>query len=137
MLFTHVRPERIEAHWPAIAEILAPAMRNDPRQTMEGLHRRLAAGADSLLEITGPGRCLMVIEVDSEMACWTKYLAGNIEGGPRAKIEIIRGAVAHIERFAKEAGCASHRLCGRDWSRILPDYVPFEGYRNGLMKELR
>lgn len=137
MQFVHVEPERIEAQWPVIAEILAPAVRNDPRQTMEGLHRRLASGADSLLRISGPGDCLMVIELTSDLVCWTKYLAGRIEGGPKARIAIMRGAVRHIETFAREAGCRAHRLCGRDWSAILPDYTPFDGHPNGLTKELQ
>ena len=137
MQFVHVEPSRIEAHWPVIADILAPAVRNDPRQTMEGLHKRLAAGADSLFEISGPGRCLLVLEVASDLVCWTKYLAGTIEGGPKARVALIRAAVEHIETVAKAAGCTEHRLCGRDWARILPDYKPFEGLRNGLTKELQ
>lgn len=137
MQFVHVEPERIEAQWPVIAEILAPAVRNDPRQTMEGLHKRLASGADGLLEVTGPGRCLMVIEVTDDLVCWTKYLAGTIEGGPKARIAIMREAVRQIETLARNAGCTEHRLCGRDWSAILPDYQPFDGHRNGLKKELR
>jgi hypothetical protein len=136
MQFVHVLPERIEAQWPVIAEILAPAVRGDPRQTLEGLHKRLAAGADSLLEITGPGRCLMVIELTNDLVCWTKYLAGTIEGGPKARLAIMRGAVRHIETVARNAGCTEHRLCGRDWSAILPDYRPFVGHPNGLSKEL-
>jgi hypothetical protein len=135
--FIHVEPGRIEAQWPVIAEILAPAVRGDPRQSMEGLHKRLASGADSLLQITGPGRCLMVLEVTNDLVCWTKYLAGTIEGGPKARLETMRAAVAHIEKFAREAGCTAHRLCGRDWSAILPDYQPFDGHPNGLTKELR
>jgi hypothetical protein len=137
MQFVHVDPARIEREWPVIAEILAPAVRNDPRQTMEGLHKRLADGADSLLDITGPGRCLMVIELTNDLVCWTKYLAGNIEGGPKARVAIIRAAVRHLETVARDAGCTEHRLCGRDWQRILPDYQPFEGHQNGLKKELR
>lgn len=137
MQFVHVDGARIEAQWPVIAEILAPAVRNDPRQTLEGLHKRLASGADSLIEITGPGRCLLVLEVASDLVCWTKYLAGSIEGGPKARVAIIRAAVEHIETVAKAAGCTEHRLCGRDeWARILPDYEPFDGHRNGLRKGL-
>lgn len=137
MQFVHFDTVRIEREWPVIAEILAPAVRNDPRQTMEGLHKRLTNGADLLLEIVGPGHCLMVIEVDNELVLWTKYLAGMIAGGPKARQALIREAVAHIEVYAKGAGCTAHRLCGRDWSRMLPDYLPFEGERNGLTKELR
>ncbi len=136
MQFVHVDPARIEREWPAFAEILAPAVRQDPKQTIEGLHRRLAAGAESLLEITGPGHCLMVIELTNDLVCWTKYLAGHIEGGPKARIAIIRTAIEHIEAVAKAAGCTEHRLCGRDWSRLLPGYEPFVGFRNGLRKGL-
>lgn len=137
MQFVHVDPARIEREWPAFAEILAPAVREDPKQTLDGLRRRLAEGAESLLEITGPGHCLMVIKLTNDLVCWTKYLAGHIEGGPKARVAIMRGAVRHLETYARAAGCTEHRLCGRDWHRILPDYEPFDGQRNGLKKELR
>jgi hypothetical protein len=138
MQFVHVDPARIEREWPVYAEILAPAVRSDPRQTLEGLRKRLAAGADSLLEVAGPGHCLIVLEVSSDLVCWTKYLAGTIEGGPKARLAIMRQAIEHIEAVARAAGCTEHRLCGRDsWARILPDYRPFEGHPNGLTKELQ
>lgn len=137
MQFVHVPPARIADEWPAIAEILAPAVREDPRQTMEGLRKRLVEGADQLVEVTGPGRCLMVIRVSDELVCWTKYLSGHIEGGPKARLAIMRDVVRHLENVARDAGCTEHRLCGRDWSTILPDYEPFDGLRNGLKKELR
>lgn len=136
MHFEYVEPSRIEAQWPVIAEILAPAVRRDPQQTIEGLHKRLAAGFDSLLRISGPGECLMVIELTSDLVCWTKYLAGHIEGGPKTRLRIIRDVVEHFEAVARNAGCIEHRLCGRDWHRILPDYEPFDGHRNGLRKVL-
>ena len=136
MQFEHVDKDRIERLWPVIAEILAPAVREDPKQTLEGLHKRLDAGADQLMSISGPGNCLMVLEIDNNLVCWTKYLAGMIEGGPKARVQIMREAVAHIEAVAKAAGCTEHRLCGRDWHKILPDYQPFEGLRNGLRKGL-
>lgn len=136
MQITVLDKDRIAAEWPAIAEILAPAVRGDPCQTLEGLRKRLAEGLDSLLMLTGPGRCLMVIELDNDLRCWIKYLAGSIEGGPKARVAIIRDAVRHIETTAKDAGCTEVRLCGRDWSAILPDYTAFEGHPNGLKKEL-
>lgn len=136
MQFVHFDPARIEREWPVIAEILAPAVRNEPRQTMEGLHKRLASGADRLLHISGPGDALMVIEVTDGLACWVKYLAGHIEGGPKARVEIIRAAIEHIEAVARNAGCTEIKLCGRDWSAILPDYEAFDGHQNGLRKGL-
>ena len=136
MQFDHVEPARIERLWPVIAEILAPAVRDDPTQTLEGLHKRLASGADKLLHISGPGGCLMVIEVTDDLVCWIKYLAGTIEGGPKARVAVIRAAVARMETIARNAGCTEIKLCGRNWSTVLPDYVAFDGHRNGLSKEL-
>lgn len=135
MQFTLVDPARLEREWPDFAGILAPALRQDPSQTLEGLRKRIAEGAEALLEITGPGRCLIVIE-QADGVVWTKWLGGQIEGGPKARTAIMRRAVDHIETVAKAAGCTEHRLCGRDWARILPDYQPLEGHRNGLRKGL-
>ena len=78
----------------------------------------------------------MVIEVTSDLVCWVKYLAGSIEGGPKARVAVIRAAVEHIEAVARNAGCTEIKLCGRDWSAILPDYEAFDGQRNGLRKGL-
>lgn len=136
MDFEHVEPARIERLWPVIAEILAPAVRQDPTQTLEGLHKRLAEGADRLLHISGPGGCLMVIEITDDLVCWVKYLAGAIEGGPKARVALMREAVARMESVARNAGCTEIKLCGRDWSRVLKNYRPLEGHPNGLTKEL-
>lgn len=137
MQFEHVEPARIARLWPVIAEILAPAVQSDPRQTMEGLHKRLADGADRLLAISGPGHALMVIEVTDSLVCWVKYLAGQVEGGPKARIGVIRAAVEQIEAVARHAGCTEIKLCGREtWARILPDYEAFDGHQNGLRKGL-
>lgn len=136
MQFTLLDRSRIEAAWPAIAEILAPAIQPDPTQTIEGLHKRLAEGADWLFHISGPGHALIVFERPVSLSCWVKYLAGHIEGGPKARVAVIRQAMAHIENMARDAGCTEVCLCGRDWSAILPDYEPLDGHRNGLRKEL-
>lgn len=136
MQFEHVDTARIAQLWPVIAEILAPAVRADPSQTMEGLRNSLAEGSDRLLSISGPGHALMVIKVSSGLTCWIRYLAGNIEGGPKARVKTIRAAVQHLEAVAREAGCTEIQLCGRDWARILPDYEPCNGHPNGLRKGL-
>lgn len=136
MQFDVIDPARIEREWPVLAEVLAPALRADPTQTLEGLHTRLGSCADSLLAISGPGHALMVIEVTDGLVCWIKYLAGKIEGGPKARAAIMAGAVNHIEAMARGAGCSEIRLCGRDWSKIISGYEPLDGHRNGLKKEL-
>jgi hypothetical protein len=136
MQFDPIEPSRIEAQWPVIAEILAPAVRQDPRQTLEGLHKRLAEGTDSLVGVSGEASGLIVIQVTTDLVLWTRYAAGFVAGGPKQRLRTIRQIAEHIETVAREAGCKEHRICGRDWSRILPDYRPFEGHRNGLSKEL-
>lgn len=136
MRFEHIEPARIDRDWPVIAEILTPVVRQDPRQTLGGLHKRLAEGADWLFQISGPGVALIVFEKPVSLSCWVKYLAGQIEGGPKARVAIIRAAVEHIEKMARDAGCTEVCLCGRDWHRILPSYEPLQGHRNGLRKEL-
>jgi hypothetical protein len=136
MQFDPVETSRIEAQWPVIAAILAPAVRQDPRQTLEGLHKRLAEGTDSLVAVSGEASGLIALQVTSDLVLWTRYAAGFVEGGPKQRLRTIREIVGHLETVARDAGCREHRICGRDWSRILPDYRPFEGHRNGLSKEL-
>lgn len=136
MRFTLVTHDRIAAEWPAIAERLWPAVRQDPTYTLEVLRNRLENGLDWLFEAEGGGTCLIVIELGNDLSCWIKALAGTVEGGPKARLRTIREGVDFIESVARTAGCASVRICGRDWSAILPNYEPFDGYRNGLEKRL-
>lgn len=136
MDFEPVDVARIERDWPVISEILAPAVRQDPRQTMEGLHKRLAEGTDSLVAVRGGAQGLIVLQVTSDLVLWTRYAAGFVSGGPKQRVATMRQVVERLETVAREAGCKEHRICGRDWSRILPDYRPFEGQQNGLSKEL-
>lgn len=136
MDFAHVDPARIERDWPAYAEILWPAVRQDPGATLEGLRQRLAAGADHLLTISGDASGLMVIEVTDGLCCWIKYTGGKIYGGPHRRAAAVRAAMKNLEAVAKAAGCNEIRLCGRDWSAVLPDYAPDTDHPNGLKKEL-
>jgi hypothetical protein len=134
--FEPVHPARLEREWPVFAQILAPAVRQDPRQTLEGLHKRLAEGTDSLVSVSGGASGLIVLQVTSDLVLWTRYAAGFVDGGPKQRVATMRQVVERLETVARQAGCKEHRICGRDWSRIFPDYRPFEGQRNGLSKEL-
>lgn len=136
MQFRHIEPMQIDRDWPILANLLAPALRQDPSQTLEGLHERLSKGAEKLLHISGPGHALMVLEVTDELVCWVKYLAGQIEGGPKARITVFRYCISTLEQIARDAGCTEIRLCGRDWRKILPDYQPSDGFPNELRKVL-
>lgn len=103
---------------------------------MEGLRKRIANGADQLVEVGGEASGLIVLSVTGDLVCWTRYAGGVVTGGPKRRIKTIRAVMAWIEQAAKGAGCKQHRICGRDWSRLFPDYSPFEGFPNGMTKEL-
>lgn len=136
MQFQHIEPARIERDWPFYAEILAPALRQDAAQTLEGLHKRLAEGAEQLLQVSGGASGLMVLEITSDLVCWVKYIGGRIEGGPKRRLQFFRDVMRNLEHVARGSGCCEIRLCGRDWSKILPDYLPCDGYPNELRKAL-
>lgn len=93
-------------------------------------------GPDVLLRVTGDAHGFIVIEVTEGRALWTKYAGGKVHGGPKRRAEVMRAMAQHIEDMARQAGCIEHRICGRDWSFLLPEYEPFEGRTNGLRKGL-
>lgn len=139
MEFHAVEPARVAREWPRIAETLWPAVRQNSHFTLETLRARLLADPkplDHLLELSGEADCLLVLEVDDDLCCWVKGLAGAIHGGPKRRIRTIRETIQFIEQMARNAGCTEIRICGRDWSRFLTDYTPFDGFMNGIRKGL-
>lgn len=129
----------IEAEWPDIAEFLWPAVRQDPTFSLRDLRWRLLNGFALAFEASEGAEGLWVVSLadeDGKLVAWTTAIAGKIEGGPKARIAAMRGAVLALEETLKQAGVKAHRICGRDYSRLFPDYVPYAGYRNGLTKEL-
>lgn len=80
---------------------------------------------------------LWIVSVAPDLSeAWTVAIAGKLEGGPKQRLASMRFAVECMERALVASGIKKHRLCGRDWSAILPDYVPFEGVKNGIQKVL-
>lgn len=79
---------------------------------------------------------LEVAEDDGRRVCGIYQLDGTIDLPPRAWLREVRAEVAKFERIAKDAGCAEMRITGRNWARILPDYEPLLGLKNGLRKVL-
>lgn len=130
---------RIEAEWPHFAERLWPAVRQDSSYNLGGLLSQLLNGSAVLFEVTDGASGLWVVSFqdDDGIAAWTVAVAGQIDGGPKQRAKAIREAIAALEQSLKALGVVAHRLCGRsEWSRILPDYQPFDGARNGLEKRL-
>lgn len=75
-------------------------------------------------------------EADGTKVCGIKQILGTIHASPKAWVAAVREELAKIENVARTAGCDEMRVAGRDWSRILPDYEPCFGLRNGLRKRL-
>lgn len=90
--------------------------------------------------IIRPGiRVLVQLEVYEEpegLVCGIRKLKGRVALPPRQWLRAFREEIRVIERLAKSAGCIEMRLGGRRWARILTDYEPFDGVKNGLRKGL-
>jgi hypothetical protein len=134
MQFVHVDPARIEREWPVIAETVWPAVRQNSHTSLETFRKRLLNGLDHLFEVSGEATGYIAIELANDLCCWIKCGAGHVIGGPKQRVKTILAIMAHIEAVARDAGCAEIKICGRDWSKILKDYEPFDGFRNGIRK---
>ena len=71
------------------------------------------------------------------MICGIYQLRGRIALAPKAWLRTVRAEMTRLEQIARAAGCVEMRIAGRNWLRVLPDYTPFAGPRNGIRKELR
>jgi hypothetical protein len=139
MQSTLLDPARIERDWPSLSERLWPAVRQDPTYNLAGLYQRLINGSACLFEVNDGASGLWVISLAEEgdnLIAWTTAIAGRIDGGPKRRLAEMRHALRALERTLKIAGVKAHRMCGRDYSRLFPDYQPYAGARNGLQKEL-
>lgn len=139
-----ISPDQIAKDWGGIAEQLWPAIRQDPSYNVQSLYNRLINGTALLFRVSDGANGYWVVSLDSEvnqngvneLIAWTEAIVGQIDGGPKAKIATIRTAVDALEVLLRKSNVRAHRICGRDWSGILPEYKPYAGFRNGLQKEL-
>lgn len=139
MQVTLMDTARIDREWEAVVRTLAPAVTHDPGFNFLGLYGALLDGSALAFEVSEGAAGLWVIALEvqnGDLVAWTTAIAGKIGGGPKARLSCIRGAVAALEDTLRRAGVKTHRICGRDWLRILPDYRPYPGARNGIEKEL-
>lgn len=138
MQVTLINADRIAAEWPFYAEMLWPAVRQDPTYDIANLYSRLMEGSALLFQVGDGAKGYWVVSLgyDEGLVAWTAAIAGSIEGGPKQRLATMREGVRALEETLKQAGVIAHRICGRDWSTILPDYQPFAGARNGIEKRL-
>jgi hypothetical protein len=139
MRIERVEIDQIERMWPVLADALWPAIRQDPTFDMNGLYSRLVNGSALLFVGVEQVRGLLVVSVaedGNDLVAWTTALAAKFEGGPKARLSLMREGIRQIEDAARVAGCVANRICGRDYSKLFPGYVAYEGARNGLEKRL-
>lgn len=90
--------------------------------------------------IERPGiRVLVQLEVYEEpegLVCSVRKLKGRVALPPRQWLRAFREEIRVLENLAKSAGCIEMRLGGRRWARVLNDYQPLAGIKNGLRKGL-
>jgi hypothetical protein len=80
---------------------------------------------------------LEIYEEDGRVICGIYQMAAKIDLPPKQWLHLVRSGMAFVEQKARESGATEMRVAGRDWSRVLPDYEPFDGVKNGLRKVLR
>lgn len=140
MQVTLLGKDRIDREWEAIEARLQPALVQDPDFDLTALYGQLLDGTALMFEVGEGANGLWVVSISEEgfdnLVAWTTAIAGQIEGGPKQRLAAMRHAVAALETTLKQAGVKAHRICGRYWGRVLHDYTPLEGARNGLEKVL-
>ena len=135
-----ISPDEVARDWDAITEQLWPAIRQDPSYNVQSLYHRLINGTALLFRVSDGANGYWVVSLDSEvnqngvdeLIAWTTVIAGQIDGGPKRRLSVLREAIAVIENVARIAGCSAHRICGRDYSRVFQHYAPYSGAKNGL-----
>lgn len=141
MQFEVIDAGRIVREWPAIAEILAPAVLVHSGATMQTVFDRLVSGYFKMIQYqAAEARLIMVFRLfdddDGKVACFASYLAGNVPGGPRRMVRTMRRLMTSFEATAREAGVQSIYIGGRDWGAVFPDFVPVDDVPNRRRKVL-
>jgi hypothetical protein len=139
-LFTHIPKEAIPDHWERLGSLLAPAVRVDPTITLKGVYDALCAGTSLCFEVTLPNAegvfVFVIFEDDGRVVCWSSYIAGKVQGGPRQWLRTMREIMSGFEVLIKRAGCVENRIGGRDWSRVFTDYRMHDPATFEMRKEL-
>lgn len=139
MILKPIPIDRITNEWGSIVDALYPALRQDPNFSVQSLYDRLMIGYAWIIEAKEGAEGYWVISLDmdgDDLVAWTTALVGRIDGGPKQRLKTMREGVEMIERILVNAGVQAHRICGRNWTAVLPHYLPYEGARNGLEKRL-
>jgi hypothetical protein len=124
----HIPARRIPFEWERLVGLLRPAIGYDPNVTELDVYGKLINGICNAFTVTeGEAKGLLVAEicdVNGKTCLWASYIAGTVNGRPRAFLALMRGIMAEVEMLARNAGCEEIRIGGRDWSKVFPEYEP-------------
>lgn len=139
-MFRHIPAEAIPAQWDALSRLLEPAVRQDPKSTLQSVFDGLLSRRFICFEVrrkSARGALIAeIFEEDGKLCCWACFIAGKVDGGPRQFLRTMREIMAGLEFHVKQAGCAEMRIGGRDWSRVFPDFSVADPATNELRKVL-
>lgn len=137
MKFEHIPANRIPYEWHWMSTLLKPAIEVSKSNTVLEVFRDLVSRRSDAYYIGNrEGAVLAIMAPCENDIFWIEYLAGQVDGGPRKFIDTIQSGMKEIEKAAKAGGASEIRLSGRDWSRILTDYVLTGGKNHELRKVL-
>lgn len=117
--------------WPELWQAVAPSLEYDAERGVRELWMDLFSGQLMAWRATDNADGFVITSVgdivgdDGRRGFWIVHIGGLIEGPPKARADIMIGAVSLFERQARALGCEELRIEGRlrAWGRVLPGFV--------------
>ena len=134
-----LEPEAVRADWGRIGVLLAPAIRQHPGATISGVLKAILDGELLCLKVSDGADgivCLSRCDGETGTALFVNYVAGSIEGGPKARYRAIKQFAEAIEAEARRLGCTEVQGGGRAWKALGWDVSDREGGGYSLRKVL-
>lgn len=138
MIFVPIAKERIPSEWERIISLIGKAIEHDKEATPLDVYAWLTSGRSEAFWIGLPTHVRGIGVTTTEgSVCWINYVGGEVKGGPRKFIRACRDIVTDIGILARETGCTTLVLGGRNWSRVFPEWDHFDpDHPNRIMKRL-
>ena len=131
-------PAEVQRCWPWLSRLLGPAVEGG--RSLEEVRDLLVGGSLGLATVHLKNAAAVIVmepRWDDPPRLWIAYLAGQIEGPPKAWLRTVRGVVGHFEDKARQAGMTRIRIGGRkQWQRVFPDWQPVPDVPDAIEKVL-
>lgn len=122
MKFDLMVPAGIDADWDRLKPLLQKLGKVDAGLGLEDIRRNLMDGTYALYDVDLRGaQGVILVEVVST-SLWLIGIAGRISGPRSEWLGRVRILLRYFEDMARIMNCTELRLCGRNWSRILPNW---------------